>query len=63
MEWELYRVRDPPLNPPTPHPKKPPPNPPRAKWTEPELELLRAAVKRFGEDLNRISALIKDRTV
>ncbi|KAM9260122.1 LOW QUALITY PROTEIN: BPTF-associated chromatin complex component 1 [Morus bassanus] len=38
-------------------------SPAGAKWTEPELELLRAAVKRFGEDLNRISALIKDRTV
>lgn len=34
-----------------------------AKWTEPELELLRGAVKRFGEDLNHLSALIKDRTV
>ncbi|XP_053908770.1 chromatin complexes subunit BAP18 [Cuculus canorus] len=38
-------------------------SPAGAKWTEPELELLRAAVKRFGEDLNRLSALIKDRTV
>ncbi|XP_062496532.1 chromatin complexes subunit BAP18 [Pezoporus occidentalis] len=34
-----------------------------AKWTEPELELLRGAVKRFGEDLNHLSALIKERTV
>ncbi|XP_052635638.1 LOW QUALITY PROTEIN: chromatin complexes subunit BAP18 [Harpia harpyja] len=38
-------------------------SPAGAKWTEPELELLRGSVKRFGEDLNRISALIKDRTV
>ncbi|GAB0201220.1 chromatin complexes subunit BAP18 [Grus japonensis] len=38
-------------------------SPAGAKWTEPELELLRAAVKRFGDDLNRLSALIKDRTV
>ncbi|XP_062454884.1 LOW QUALITY PROTEIN: chromatin complexes subunit BAP18 [Rhea pennata] len=34
-----------------------------AKWTETEIEMLRASVKRFCEDLNRISALIKDRTV
>uniref|UniRef100_A0A6G1RUQ4 Chromatin complexes subunit BAP18 n=1 Tax=Hypotaenidia okinawae TaxID=2861861 RepID=A0A6G1RUQ4_9GRUI len=34
-----------------------------AKWSEPELGLLRGAVRRFGEDLNRLSALIKDRTV
>ncbi|XP_053825303.1 LOW QUALITY PROTEIN: chromatin complexes subunit BAP18-like, partial [Vidua macroura] len=34
-----------------------------ARWTEPELALLRGAVSRFGEDLNRLSALIKDRTV
>ncbi|XP_068855374.1 LOW QUALITY PROTEIN: chromatin complexes subunit BAP18, partial [Aphelocoma coerulescens] len=41
-----------------------PPSPnPRSRWTEPELSLLRGAVSRFGEDLNRLSALIKDRTV
>uniref|UniRef100_A0A8C3N6Y8 Uncharacterized protein n=1 Tax=Geospiza parvula TaxID=87175 RepID=A0A8C3N6Y8_GEOPR len=34
-----------------------------SRWTEPELALLRGAVSRFGEDLNRLSALIKDRTV
>uniref|UniRef100_A0A8C3R004 Uncharacterized protein n=1 Tax=Cyanoderma ruficeps TaxID=181631 RepID=A0A8C3R004_9PASS len=37
--------------------------PARSRWTEPELSLLRGAVSRFGEDLNRLSALIKDRTV
>uniref|UniRef100_A0A8C3GMZ2 Uncharacterized protein n=1 Tax=Cairina moschata TaxID=8855 RepID=A0A8C3GMZ2_CAIMO len=35
----------------------------RARWTAAELELLRAAVRRFGEELNRISALIKERTL
>lgn len=35
----------------------------RAKWTDAEISLLRASVQRFGDDLNRISALIKDRTV
>ncbi|XP_010015821.1 PREDICTED: chromatin complexes subunit BAP18, partial [Nestor notabilis] len=35
----------------------------RAKWMELELELLCGAVKRFGEDLNHLSALIKDRTM
>ncbi|XP_025889469.1 chromatin complexes subunit BAP18, partial [Nothoprocta perdicaria] len=38
-------------------------SPAGAKWTETELELLGAAVQRFCEDLQRISALIKDRTV
>ncbi|XP_068919271.1 chromatin complexes subunit BAP18 isoform X5 [Petaurus breviceps papuanus] len=36
---------------------------PSAKWTDTEIEMLRAAVKRFGDDLNRISCVIKDRTV
>ena len=35
----------------------------RAKWTETEIELLRLAVKRFGDDLNNISTVIKERTV
>lgn len=39
------------------------PPPRRAKWTDAEIALLRASVQRFGDDLNRISALIKDRTV
>ncbi|KAM4754633.1 BPTF-associated chromatin complex component 1 [Cyanocitta cristata] len=38
-------------------------SPAGSRWTEPELSLLRGAVSRFGEDLNRLSALIKDRTV
>ncbi|CAM4718783.1 unnamed protein product [Caretta caretta] len=33
------------------------------RWTETEIEMLRAAVRRFGDDLNRISAVIKERTV
>jgi len=33
------------------------------KWTEQELEMLRGAVKRFGEDLNKISDVIKNRTI
>ena len=35
----------------------------RAKWTPAELELLRAAVRRFGDDLQRISAIIRERTL
>uniref|UniRef100_A0A8C8VL45 Chromatin complexes subunit BAP18 n=1 Tax=Pelusios castaneus TaxID=367368 RepID=A0A8C8VL45_9SAUR len=38
-------------------------SPAGAKWTETEIEMLRAAVTRFGEDLNRISTVIKERTV
>ncbi|XP_072349500.1 BPTF-associated chromatin complex component 1-like isoform X1 [Scyliorhinus torazame] len=38
-------------------------SPAGAKWTDTEIEMLRSAVKRFGEDLNRISTVIKDRTV
>uniref|UniRef100_A0A0B6ZR63 Myb-like domain-containing protein n=1 Tax=Arion vulgaris TaxID=1028688 RepID=A0A0B6ZR63_9EUPU len=33
------------------------------KWTEQELEMLRGAVKRFGEDLNKLSDVIKSRTI
>uniref|UniRef100_A0A8K9VC11 Myb-like domain-containing protein n=1 Tax=Oncorhynchus mykiss TaxID=8022 RepID=A0A8K9VC11_ONCMY len=36
---------------------------PRAKWTETEVEMLRSAVRRFGDDLNSISSVIKERTV
>uniref|UniRef100_A0A0L8FRY5 SANT domain-containing protein n=1 Tax=Octopus bimaculoides TaxID=37653 RepID=A0A0L8FRY5_OCTBM len=32
------------------------------KWTEQEIELLKSSVKRFGEDLNKISDVIKNRT-
>ncbi|XP_076876664.1 BPTF-associated chromatin complex component 1 [Brachyhypopomus gauderio] len=38
-------------------------SPAGAKWTETELALLRSAVRRFGDDLNSISAVIKERTV
>ncbi|XP_078056882.1 BPTF-associated chromatin complex component 1 [Mustelus asterias] len=38
-------------------------SPAGAKWTDTEIEMLRSAVKRFGEDLNKISTIIKDRTV
>uniref|UniRef100_A0A8U8CHV7 Uncharacterized protein n=1 Tax=Geospiza parvula TaxID=87175 RepID=A0A8U8CHV7_GEOPR len=38
-------------------------SPAGSRWTEPEPALLRGAVSRFREDLNRLSALIKDRTV
>ncbi|XP_067325717.1 chromatin complexes subunit BAP18 isoform X2 [Anolis sagrei] len=38
-------------------------SPAGAKWTEAEVSLLRASVQRFGDDLHRISALIKERTV
>ncbi|XP_077448780.1 BPTF-associated chromatin complex component 1 [Stigmatopora argus] len=38
-------------------------SPAGAKWTETEIEMLRSAVRRFGNDLNNISGVIKDRTV
>ncbi|XP_057677511.1 chromatin complexes subunit BAP18 isoform X3 [Corythoichthys intestinalis] len=38
-------------------------SPAGAKWTETEIEMLRLAVRRFGDDLNSISGVIKDRTV
>lgn len=38
-------------------------SPAGAKWTETEIEMLRLAVRRFGDDLNNISTVIKDRTV
>ncbi|XP_076435400.1 BPTF-associated chromatin complex component 1-like isoform X2 [Babylonia areolata] len=33
------------------------------KWTDQEVELLRTSVKKFGEDLNKLSEIIKSRTV
>ncbi|XP_023230630.1 chromatin complexes subunit BAP18-like [Centruroides vittatus] len=33
------------------------------KWTDEEIEMLRVAVKRFGDDLNKISSFIKNRTI
>ncbi|XP_061786712.1 BPTF-associated chromatin complex component 1 [Nerophis lumbriciformis] len=38
-------------------------SPAGAKWTETEIEMLRLAVRRFGDDLNSISGVIKERTV
>merc|ERR1712071_643683 len=34
-----------------------------SKWSEEEIDMLRSAVKQFGEDLEKISEHIKDRTV
>ncbi|XP_064454611.1 chromatin complexes subunit BAP18-like isoform X1 [Ornithodoros turicata] len=39
------------------------PSPAGGKWTDDEVEMLRTAVKRFGEDLNKISDHIKNRTI
>ncbi|XP_067006932.1 chromatin complexes subunit BAP18 isoform X2 [Anabrus simplex] len=36
---------------------------PAGKWTDEEIEMLRQAVRHFGEDLNKISEHIKGRTV
>jgi len=33
------------------------------KWTDVEIDMLMASVKRFSEDLNNISETIKNRTV
>ncbi|XP_022249812.1 chromatin complexes subunit BAP18-like [Limulus polyphemus] len=33
------------------------------KWTDEEIEMLRTAIQKFGDDLNKISYLIKNRTV
>ncbi|XP_072317858.1 BPTF-associated chromatin complex component 1 [Eucyclogobius newberryi] len=38
-------------------------SPAGAKWTETEIEMLRLAVRRFGDELNNISGVIKERTV
>ncbi|XP_030648855.1 BPTF-associated chromatin complex component 1 [Chanos chanos] len=38
-------------------------SPAGAKWTDTEIEMLRSAVRRFGDDLNNISSVIKERTV
>nr|CAG4637541.1 EOG090X0LYT [Ceriodaphnia reticulata] len=34
-----------------------------SKWSEDEIEMLRNSIKRFGEDLEKISEHIKDKTV
>lgn len=36
---------------------------PGAKWTEEEIEMLRACVHRFAVDLNKLSQHIKSRTI
>ncbi|XP_046708574.1 chromatin complexes subunit BAP18 isoform X2 [Silurus meridionalis] len=38
-------------------------SPAGAKWTDTEIEMLRSAVRRFGDDLNALSSVIKKRTV
>ncbi|XP_036403668.1 chromatin complexes subunit BAP18-like isoform X4 [Megalops cyprinoides] len=38
-------------------------SPAGAKWTDTEIDMLRSAVRRFGDDLNSISSVIKERTV
>ncbi|GAA6104302.1 chromatin complexes subunit BAP18 isoform X1 [Tachysurus ichikawai] len=38
-------------------------SPAGAKWTDTEIEMLRSAVRRFGDDLNTLSSVIKKRTV
>lgn len=39
------------------------PAPASTKWTPHEIEMLRSAVKRFGDDLDKISEIIKTRTI
>ncbi|XP_070538195.1 chromatin complexes subunit BAP18-like [Ptychodera flava] len=38
-------------------------SPSSGKWTDQEIEMLRDSIKRFGEDLNKISEIIKTRTI
>ncbi|XP_047040968.1 chromatin complexes subunit BAP18-like isoform X2 [Helicoverpa zea] len=37
--------------------------PPGGKWTEEEVEMLRGCIKRFAEELNKITHHIKTRTI
>nr|XP_002120869.1 chromatin complexes subunit BAP18 isoform X4 [Ciona intestinalis] len=37
--------------------------PPGAKWTDTEIEMLRQAVQKFGTDLNKISEVVKTRSL
>ncbi|KAK3589675.1 hypothetical protein CHS0354_015181 [Potamilus streckersoni] len=39
------------------------PSPASGKWTDQEVDMLRGAVKRFGDDLNKLSNVIKNRTI
>ncbi|XP_064614918.1 chromatin complexes subunit BAP18-like isoform X2 [Liolophura sinensis] len=45
------------------HPSAEPTPSSSGKWTDTEIEMLRTSVKRFGEDLNKISEIIKTRTI
>ncbi|XP_021351520.1 chromatin complexes subunit BAP18-like isoform X1 [Mizuhopecten yessoensis] len=39
------------------------PSPSSGKWTQQEIDLLRNTVKRFGDDLDKLSDVIKSRTI
>ena len=39
------------------------PSPTSGKWTPKEIEMLQNSVKRFGDDLDKISNIIKTRTI
>ncbi|CAH1780919.1 unnamed protein product [Owenia fusiformis] len=39
------------------------PSPTSGKWTDAEIEILQTAVKRFGDDLQKVSEIIKTRTL
>lgn len=39
------------------------PSPSSGKWTEDEIDMMKSAVKRFGDDMNKISEHIKNRTI
>ncbi|XP_002737655.1 BPTF-associated chromatin complex component 1-like [Saccoglossus kowalevskii] len=38
-------------------------SPSSGKWTEQEIDMLRDSIQKFGEDLNKISEIIKTRTI
>jgi len=38
-------------------------SPPTGRWDSDDIEMLRTAVKRFGDDLNKISDNIKNKTI
>jgi len=39
------------------------PSPSSGKWTEDEIDMMKSSVKRFGDDMNKISEHIKNRTI
>lgn len=39
------------------------PSPSSGKWTEDEIDMMKSAVKRFGDDMTKISENIKNRTI